>query len=148
MVARSVDRVAVGANDGGTGAGVVFVYARVGGDWVLEARFRDPTGDRNSDFGEAIALCGDRLAVGAPGDDSEAADSGTFYVFDLCPGDTSGPECASSCSDESRNAGETGTDCGGPQCVPCPESAACLTPGDCEPGFVCLSGACTRAGPP
>lgn len=45
------------------------------------------------------------------------------------------------CSDGIQNQGETGTDCGGPNCGPCGPGGGCLVNNDCT-SFVCLAGIC------
>lgn len=50
--------------DGGRGA--VFVFTRVGRRWRATARFMEPHPRKSSNFGEAIALSGDRMIAGAP----------------------------------------------------------------------------------
>jgi hypothetical protein len=48
-----------------TESGAVQVFESDSGDWVLTARLEDPNTDAFSLFGQAIALSGDRLFVGA-----------------------------------------------------------------------------------
>lgn len=66
----------------GAGAGRVRVFDRVVQSWsagqVIRAPFPDP-GDR---FGESIALSGSWLAIGSPGDDDWAINSGAVYLFE------------------------------------------------------------------
>lgn len=64
------------------GAGVVYVFARSGGQWVQQARLTSPDPRADDTFGGAIALDGDRLGVGATADDTEAGtNTGAVYVF-------------------------------------------------------------------
>jgi hypothetical protein len=51
---------------------------------------------------------------------------------------SSGTCQAPTCSDNWKNGTETGIDCGGMECKPCPTSANCLLPTDCVSG-VCRS---------
>lgn len=84
-VTCSLDVSAIGAPEStegvGAGAGRVRIVDRVGQVWtsgqVLRAPFPDP-GDR---FGISVALDGDLLAVGAPGDDDLELNAGAVYVF-------------------------------------------------------------------
>jgi hypothetical protein len=48
------------------------------------------------------------------------------------------------CTDGVRNGTETGVDCGGGLCGPCPVGQACHTSGDCETsiGLACINGLC------
>lgn len=48
---------------------------------------------------------------------------------------------APTCSDGWRNGGETGIDCGGPDCAPCSAGRGCTGDGDCQSG-VCRSRTC------
>ena len=87
----SGDTLAVGAPEADTGFGVrsgaAFVYVRVAGAWALEQEvlgFEIAGDDR---YGAAVALDGDRLAVGAPDDDpGTAIDAGSAYVFERSGG--------------------------------------------------------------
>ncbi|MEM7608994.1 MAG: FG-GAP repeat protein [Myxococcota bacterium] len=107
-VAIEGDTIAVGARfeDGGaTGvngeemsfgprnAGAVYVYRRSGTTWSREAYLKAGDPDVDDNFGSALAISGDRLAVGAPREDSAdtgvggdennifASDSGAVYLF-------------------------------------------------------------------
>jgi len=107
-VAVSGDTVAVGApneqsNAAGVGgdqasnaldlSGAVYVYRRAGASWAQEAYLKASNPGLEDGFGEAVALSGDTLAVGAPFEDSgglgiggtqasEAApSSGAVYVY-------------------------------------------------------------------
>jgi len=46
------------------------------------------------------------------------------------------------CGDGLENGEETGLDCGGPACTPCPLGRACLRDADCDDAL-CLAGSCT-----
>lgn len=108
-VALSGDVLAVGANlerGAGTGvgadpasvgapnAGAVYVYRRTGSDWSAPPVYIKPSNTGGGDqFGYAVALDGDTLAVAAPFEDSDATgvggngasnaalNSGAVYVF-------------------------------------------------------------------
>lgn len=67
------------------------------------------------------------------------------------PMDTSaagaGADDGGPCSDTMKNGFETGTDCGGPDCGPCPDGQGCITADDCTSGvcgtgFICAAPAC------
>ncbi|WP_428269422.1 cadherin-like beta sandwich domain-containing protein [Haliangium sp.] len=74
-------------------SGAVYVFHRTGTSWVQEAYLKASNTDAGDSFGEAVALSGDTLAVGARFEDSgatdsdgdqsdnSAADSGAVYVF-------------------------------------------------------------------
>lgn len=84
-VACSGDIVAIGAPGAaesvGAGAGRVRTYDRNGQVWVQGEALRAPFPDPGDQFGSALALSGDLIAVGAPGDDDRAVNSGAVYVF-------------------------------------------------------------------
>lgn len=61
------------ANDAAASAGAVFVFAADGdGDWEQAAYVKASNTDAGDRFGAAVAISGDLLAVGAPGEDSAA----------------------------------------------------------------------------
>jgi hypothetical protein len=107
-VAISGDTLAVGAtreassatgvggsqtSTGAIGSGAVYVFARTGKTWQQQAYVKASNTRTNANFGNAIALVGDTLAVGAPGEtsgsigvDGNQADTGVLeagaaYVF-------------------------------------------------------------------
>lgn len=75
----------VGGNQADTSAqsaGAVYVFARTGTTWAQEAYVKASNTRAGAGFGKSVALSGDTLAVGAPGESSKSATS---------PGDTSAP---------------------------------------------------------
>jgi hypothetical protein len=71
-----------------TDYGAVLVYRRQGEDWTREALLRAPDREPWDHFGEALAIDGDTLAVGAPGDDYPGAwEQGSVYLFRRDDGD-------------------------------------------------------------
>lgn len=78
------ERLVVGAprhaSGGVAGAGEVRVYLRVGASWIEEARLSAPVPRPHARFGAAVALSGERLAVGAPLDE-EAGRVGSVRVY-------------------------------------------------------------------
>jgi hypothetical protein len=56
--------------------------------------------------------------------------------------------CTGSCTDGILNGTETGVDCGGPTCPPCPAGQGCSTMSDCGPGLICQGGICVEGCPP
>ena len=71
------------ANDAATDAGAVHVFVRSGTGWVRQAYVKASNTAAGDAFGRALALStdGSTLAVGAPGEDGSATDSGAVYVF-------------------------------------------------------------------
>ena len=107
-VAASGDTIAVGArheDSPSTGvngketsntrlaSGAVYVFRRNGIEWTQEAYIKASNTDANDNFGDSVALSGDVLVVGTPGEasiatgvggnqlDNTAASAGAAYVF-------------------------------------------------------------------
>jgi hypothetical protein len=85
-VGLSLETVAVGApfHDGAaTDGGAVFVYIfnEPTGTWPLQKRLLAPDALAGDELGQACAVDGDTVVVGAPGRDDNGADSGAVYVF-------------------------------------------------------------------
>jgi hypothetical protein len=80
-VAITSDTAAVGAHNadhnGKTGAGEVYIYRRTLTTWAEEQRIEADDPDDADYFGVEVALAGDTLVVGAPGEGAE----GAVYVF-------------------------------------------------------------------
>jgi hypothetical protein len=77
-VAINGDTAAVSAVN--RGDPVVLVYRLTQGRWSLEQRIARPRSGAK-DFGHALALDGETLAIAARGEDAGATDSGAVYVF-------------------------------------------------------------------
>jgi hypothetical protein len=77
-VAQDGDRLVVGAPDRLGASGAAYVFVRTGASWSLEATLRanDPAG--NARFGDAVAIDGDTVAIGAIGFNQSR---GAVYVF-------------------------------------------------------------------
>jgi len=80
------DRVAVGAygdDFNGSSSGSAYIFERdAGGSWSQVAKILPLDGRPGDDFGEAVSLDGDRLAVGAAGNDDNGSGSGSAYIFE------------------------------------------------------------------
>lgn len=63
-------------NDDANNAGAVYVFRRNGDTWQQEAYLKASNGDANDQFGFSVAVDGDTLVVGAPGESSSAAGIG------------------------------------------------------------------------
>lgn len=87
-VAVSGDRIVVGGPNLLSGKqGRVLVYERVANVWTKVANLKDHLGEGGDFFGDALALEGDRLLVGAPrADTAFGIDSGTALVFERLAG--------------------------------------------------------------
>lgn len=83
------------ADNSMTGAGAVYVFQRVGGTWAQEAYIKPSTTDEYDSFGSRVAIDGNTLIVGAPGESSAASGvdgdqsdnslptSGAAFVFEF-----------------------------------------------------------------
>jgi hypothetical protein len=95
-VGESSNATGVGGNqadNSATGAGEVYVFTRSGNAWSQQAYVKASNTDANDNFGESVAISGDTLVVGAPGEssnatgvggnqaDNSAAGAGAAYVF-------------------------------------------------------------------
>ena len=61
--------------------GVAYVFRRHGTDWLQEAKLTASDPISEDMFGYQIALAGDSVLVGAPGDSIDGEESGSAYVF-------------------------------------------------------------------
>lgn len=78
------DRVVVGADgddDKDVRSGSAYVFKRTEAGWREEAKLMPGTGGRHHLFGSAVAISGERIIVGAYGDDVNGKQSGSAYVF-------------------------------------------------------------------
>lgn len=58
------------ADNSAPGAGAAYVFTRSGTTWSQQAYLKAVDSDAGDNFGSSVALSGDRLIVGAPGEDS------------------------------------------------------------------------------
>jgi hypothetical protein len=80
-VAVSVDTIVVGAPRDDEGAGSVYVFTPNGLGGYEETKLTAPETEPGDAFGEAVAMWGDTIVVGAPGDDDNGDSSGSVYRF-------------------------------------------------------------------
>lgn len=81
-VALAGDTAVVGADGDDTGRGAVYVFVRSGTTWFPQPRIVAPDRERGDFFGNAVALVGDTLLIGANGDDNGLViEQGSVYVF-------------------------------------------------------------------
>ena len=88
-VAADGEWLAVGSeNDGGAaqGAGAVFLFRRAKGGYHAQHELRSDSPSFSDAFGAALALEGERLLVGVPGEDDAAVGAGAAEVVGLFPG--------------------------------------------------------------
>ena len=69
---------AIGLNGG---EGAAYVFRRDGAAWHEEAKLIASDGGWGDRFGEAVAIDGDVIAIGAPYDDDLASNAGAAYLF-------------------------------------------------------------------
>lgn len=72
--------ILVGARTEPTG-GSVYVFEKIGDSWTRTARLTAGDAAPGATFGESVAISGERVLVGAPGDDEHGFQSGAAYVF-------------------------------------------------------------------
>lgn len=69
--------------EGGSTLGAVDVFTRTDGVWSRQTTLTADDGDSDDDFGKAIAIEGEMVFVGAPGDDDpNGTSAGSAYVFE------------------------------------------------------------------
>jgi len=83
-VAIEADTVVIGAfgdDDKGGSAGSAYIFRYDGMDWSEEAKLTAFDGTEFDNFGMSVDVAGDTVAVGAIGDDDDANDAGSAYIF-------------------------------------------------------------------
>jgi hypothetical protein len=83
-VAIDGDTLVVGVpEDGGVGVnrGAAHVFVRSGGTFTHTQELLAPNPDNGDEFGSSVAVDGDTLVVGAPGDDGAGSSRGAAHVF-------------------------------------------------------------------
>ncbi|MCP3916406.1 MAG: hypothetical protein GY711_12685 [bacterium] len=83
-IATDGDRVLIGApGSGASGAGAAYIFELQGTVWIETALLTASDADPFDTFGDAVALAGDRITVGASGDSEQGSAAGAAYVFEL-----------------------------------------------------------------
>ncbi len=83
-VAMDGNTVVVGAEGDDNNRGSAYVFIKPSGNWanaIQTAKLTAPGGASDDAFGSAAAVDGDFIVVGARGDDDDASQSGSVYVF-------------------------------------------------------------------
>jgi hypothetical protein len=85
--------VGVEADDtGGTDSGIAYVFNLASATPAVPVHLLENPGPAAGDrFGASVAVSGNRVVVGAPNDDSGAADGGIAYVYDIGGGSPTVP---------------------------------------------------------
>ncbi len=85
-VSLSSDRVLVGApfdDDNGISSGSAYVFDYDGMSWSQSAKLLAGDGEATDYFGYSVSLSGNRVLVGAYGDDDNGSSIGSAYVYDF-----------------------------------------------------------------
>ena len=104
-VAVSGDTAVVGApydDRSAADAGSAYVFVRTGPTWAQQAKLTASDAAAGDEFGYSVAVSGDTAVVGAPYDDSPAANVGSAYVF-VRTGGTWAQQATLSASDAGAN---------------------------------------------
>jgi hypothetical protein len=64
-----------------TVVGQIRIYFYNGTAWTLQQTIVDPNNDPDSQFGYAVAISGDQVLVGSPGDDASGTNTGRAYRY-------------------------------------------------------------------
>jgi len=81
-VAVSEDTVIVGAaRDGNNSSGAAYVFIRDGSNWTNGPKLLASDGKVGDHFGNAAAVSGDMVVIGANGNDATGPRSGAAYIF-------------------------------------------------------------------
>lgn len=70
----------------GSNAGAAYVFERQAGTWVETQILYAADADAGDNFGSDVAIQGDRLVVGAAGDDERGSNAGAVYLFERSGG--------------------------------------------------------------
>jgi len=84
-VGVSGDTIVVGApgdSDAGTMTGSAYVFRHTDGSWSLDTKLLKPGMAGADCFGWSVAISGETIVVGVPGDDTAANGAGAAWVFD------------------------------------------------------------------
>src|SRR4051812_37249740 len=81
-VAAQGDKLVVGAPRDAKGKGAVYVFERAGDEWLQTGKLSASDGETGDVLGVAVAIDGDEIVTGAPGDATgKNADQGSAYTF-------------------------------------------------------------------
>ncbi len=72
-----------GVNGDDSGSAYIFEYDSLNELWVEIEKLTADDGAANDEFGHSVSLNGDRVLVGAWGDDDNGTNSGSAYIFDF-----------------------------------------------------------------
>jgi hypothetical protein len=69
------------SDDDGTNSGSVYVFVRIDGLWVEQAKLTASNAATDVRFGSAVAISGDTALIGAMSSDDNGTNSGSVYVL-------------------------------------------------------------------
>jgi len=84
-VAIAGDYVVIGAHgddEHGIYTGAAYVYLRSGGSWTEQEKLKPRDTTDFAQFGFAVAIDGDHMIIGAPGDEENGTEAGAAYIFE------------------------------------------------------------------
>ncbi len=84
-VAVSDGTAVVGAqsdDDNGSNSGSVYLFQDTGAGWSQIAKLTPDDGAESDAFGRSVAISGNTVVIGAPGDDDNGSSSGSAYIFE------------------------------------------------------------------
>lgn len=73
---------AYGDNDNGSYSGSAYLFEKIDGIWTLAHKFTADDGMTYDYFGNAVAISGGNIIIGAYGDDNLGSNAGTAYLFE------------------------------------------------------------------
>lgn len=77
----------VALRDGFLAMSTAYLFDQASGQQLLQLGFSGPETAWMDDFGAALAVDGDLVAIGAPWDDDDSVSSGTAYAYDALSGE-------------------------------------------------------------
>jgi len=85
-VAIDGDILVVGGGDGTTSAGAAYVFTKSGSTWTEQQKLVASDGQQDDRGGFSVAISGDTVIFGAPGEDAGGTSAGAAYVFTTSDG--------------------------------------------------------------
>lgn len=83
-VALDAGRLVIGArgdDNGANGSGAAYVFRKVAATWGNENRLKATIPAATAEFGTSVAIWGERIVCGAPGDDAAGNNAGAVFSF-------------------------------------------------------------------
>ena len=80
-VAMSGDTAVIGAQFSNNEAGSAYVFTRLNGVWVQQAKLTAGDAAAGDRFGYAVSVSSDKIVIGVPANDDAGSESGAAYVY-------------------------------------------------------------------